>query len=88
MLPRGCFFGVAMADFSIMTWNVENLFLPDLGAEPALRDRFDRKLTLLAAAIADPDERGIRCAIVSSLPIDSQRQVQVFSGSDQTGPDP
>jgi endonuclease/exonuclease/phosphatase family metal-dependent hydrolase len=102
-----------VTDFSIMTWNVENLFLPDPGSESAVRERFDRKLTLLAAAIdeaaptvlalqevggpealqalqrrlrrplpfaaiADPDERGIRCAIMSSLPIDSQRQVQRF----------
>lgn len=102
-----------MADFSLMTWNVENLFLPEPGAAPELAARFDRKLAELAATIdsagpailalqevggiealqalqqrlarpmpyaslAQPDDRGISCAVLSSLPFTDQRQVQLF----------
>jgi hypothetical protein len=44
--------------FGAMTWNVENLFRPDAaGAEDAERERYRRKLGLLAGVIGrlDPD---------------------------------
>ena len=43
--------------FSVMTWNVENLFRPAADAEPGAEDRYGRKLALLGAVIAavDPD---------------------------------
>jgi endonuclease/exonuclease/phosphatase family metal-dependent hydrolase len=40
-----------MTTFTVMTWNVENLFRPDLGAPQADQDRFQRKLTLLGDVI-------------------------------------
>jgi len=102
-----------MSDFNLMTWNVENLFLPGPGADSERRERFDRKLRQLAAtidaagpallalqevgeaealqalqqrlersmpfaALAEPDERGIRCAVLSTLPLTDRRQVPLF----------
>jgi len=104
---------LAMADFNLMTWNVENVFLPGPGADSERRERFDRKLRQLAAtidaagpallalqevgeaealqalqqrlersmpfaALAEPDERGIRCAVLSTLPLTDRRQVPLF----------
>lgn len=40
-----------MTAFGAMTWNVENLFRPDAGAEEAERQRYRRKLGLLADVI-------------------------------------
>lgn len=40
-----------MTEFSAMTWNVENLFRPALEAEEAERERYQRKLGLLAEVI-------------------------------------
>lgn len=40
-----------MTAFRAMTWNVENLFGPGPGESPADRQRFQRKLELLAGAI-------------------------------------
>ena len=37
--------------FSVMTWNVENLFVPAANDPQNQRDRFDQKLALLAATI-------------------------------------
>lgn len=91
-----------MADFSLMTWNVENLFLPEPGAAPelastidsagpailalqevggiealqALQQRLARPMPY--ASLAQPDDRGISCAVLSSLPFTDQRQVQLF----------
>lgn len=101
-----------MDSFRVMTWNVENLFLPPGGAGLA-GERFGRKLDNLAAliddaaptvlalqevggaealtclqerlghamphaALADPDRRGIRCAVLSTLPLQDQRQIRRF----------
>lgn len=46
-----------MTAFNAMTWNVENLFRPEQGASRADRQRFQRKLELLAGVIGrlDPD---------------------------------
>jgi endonuclease/exonuclease/phosphatase family metal-dependent hydrolase len=40
-----------MASFTLMCWNVENLFLPDADATDQVRERFQAKLTTLAAVI-------------------------------------
>jgi len=40
-----------MTEFGAMTWNVENLFRPTLEAEDAERERYQRKLGLLAEII-------------------------------------
>jgi endonuclease/exonuclease/phosphatase family metal-dependent hydrolase len=40
-----------MTTFQAMTWNVENLFRPPLGAEEADLERYQRKLDLLAQVI-------------------------------------
>ena len=40
-----------MTEFGAMTWNVENLFRPTLEAEDAERERYQRKLGLLAEVI-------------------------------------
>jgi endonuclease/exonuclease/phosphatase family metal-dependent hydrolase len=40
-----------MTTFRAMTWNVENLFRPPLGADAAERQRYERKLELLASVI-------------------------------------
>jgi len=40
-----------MTTFSTMTWNVENLFRPDTGAEDADQQRYESKLGLLARII-------------------------------------
>ncbi len=47
----------AMTTFKAMTWNVENLFRPALGASQADHQRFEQKLSLLARVInrLDPD---------------------------------
>src|SRR5215208_4774311 len=43
--------GDQMTNFQAMTWNVENLFRPPLGAEEADLRRYQRKLDLLAQVI-------------------------------------
>lgn len=40
-----------MASFTLMCWNVENLFLPDADATDQGRERFQAKLTTLASVI-------------------------------------
>ncbi len=40
-----------MACFTLMCWNVENLFLPDADATDQVRERFQAKLTTLATVI-------------------------------------
>ena len=40
-----------MHSLKVMTWNVENLFLPDAGASQAEQQRFQTKLATLAAVI-------------------------------------
>ena len=94
-----------MTDIRVMTWNVQNLFLPGTGdAAPDSQAAFDAKISSLAAvidaidpavaclqevgpgevleplqaalarplphrALGRPDERGIRVAILSALPL-------------------
>lgn len=41
-----------MTAFKVMTWNVENLFRPKPGATQVERDRYQRKLEVLAGTIA------------------------------------
>lgn len=91
-----------MADFGLMTWNVENLFLPEPGAAPELAATIDSADPAVLAlqevggiealqtlqqrlarpmsfgSLAQPDDRGISCAVLSSLPFIDQRQVQIF----------
>lgn len=40
-----------MTTFKVMTWNVENLFRPAMGAAQPEQQRFQRKLALLAGVI-------------------------------------
>ena len=40
-----------MTTFNVMTWNVENLFRPKPGAEEEVKQRYQRKLELLAEVI-------------------------------------
>ena len=40
-----------MPSLKVMTWNVENLFLPDAEASQAEQQRFQTKLATLAAVI-------------------------------------
>ncbi|MEB3263683.1 MAG: endonuclease/exonuclease/phosphatase family protein, partial [Synechococcus sp.] len=40
-----------MASFTLMCWNVDNLFLPEAGASEPVRERFEAKLATLAAVI-------------------------------------
>src|SRR5215207_2732507 len=49
--------GRAMTTFKAMTWNVENLFRPKPEADEAVKQRYQRKLELLAEVIGrlDPD---------------------------------
>ena len=51
-----------MTDFQLMTWNVENLFRPALGADQEEMDRYAAKLSLLARIIAHhgPDVVGLQ----------------------------
>jgi endonuclease/exonuclease/phosphatase family metal-dependent hydrolase len=107
-----------MGLFTLMNWNVENLFLPEDGAEQAELQRFQRKLDLLAGTIAfvqptvlalqeigssdaltalqtaleqadsphamphdaigDPDDRGIRVAFLSTLPLQAIIKLRPF----------
>ena len=42
-----------MTTFKAMTWNVENLFRPPLGADEADIEVYERKLELLAQVIGE-----------------------------------
>ena len=50
-----------MTTFTVMTWNVENLFTPGIDAEPEDHLTYAFKLNLLANVIqgADPDVVGL-----------------------------
>lgn len=54
--------GDKMTTFGAMTWNVENLFRPAPGAKEAERERYPRKLELLAHVIGglEPDVVGLQ----------------------------
>jgi endonuclease/exonuclease/phosphatase family metal-dependent hydrolase len=103
-----------LATFRILTWNVQNLFLPGTGdAAPDTDADFDAKVASLATvidgiapdvaclqeigpgdalaplqaalthplahrAIGQPDDRGIRVAILSSRPLDDVADIDVF----------
>ena len=103
-----------MASIRILTWNVQNLFLPGTGeAAPDTEAAFDAKVSSLAAvidairpdvaclqeigpgevlqplqgalarplphrAVGEPDDRGIRVAILSALPLADVAGVAAF----------
>jgi endonuclease/exonuclease/phosphatase family metal-dependent hydrolase len=102
-----------MGRMRLMTWNVENLFLPSQEGGPDSDEAFDRKLTSLAAvidqaapdvaalqevgsaealarlqarlthqlphaALGEPDDRGIRVALISGHPLAGIGQTRRF----------
>jgi endonuclease/exonuclease/phosphatase family metal-dependent hydrolase len=103
-----------VTDFRVMTWNVQNLFLPGTGdAAPDDQPAFDAKIASLAAvidaidpavaclqeigpgevlaplqaalarplphrALGRPDDRGIRVALLSALPLTDVDDVDAF----------
>jgi hypothetical protein len=101
-----------MALVRVMTWNVQNLFLPGDEAGPATAEAFEAKLASLAevidgaapdvaalqelgpevlgrlqgvlghrmdhAAVGEPDDRGIRVALLSTRPLTGAGPIRLF----------
>jgi len=101
-----------MARLQVMTWNVQNLFLPEHEDGPDTEEAFDEKLASLAgvidraapdvaalqeigpdvlgrlqaalthrlphAAVGDPDDRGIRVALLSTRPLAEIGRIRLF----------